>query len=460
MRVVSFKANGLAQLSYLVSSAGEAFVVDPQRDIDQYLREAANQNVSIRCVIETHRNEDFISGGAALGEDLDIPVYHGINADAKIAYAQSVQTNDTVSVGDLLITILETPGHTKDSICVCVSDTAVSLETVAVFTGDTLFVNEVGRTDFYPEEKERVAGMLFDSLQALSDLPDTTIVYPAHGAGSVCGSGMAAREFTTLGYEKRHNPAWKIKDKQAFIEKKLKETHYYAPYFENMEKFNSVGQSKRIAPISMPRLPQSEIAALPEQVEKNEIQLLDIRNVDAFCASYRNGSVFLPGGLVSAYGGWFLQYDKPVIIVSDTPAQTDDAALQLQRMGYSWLPGYITDIPVRTGDEQVDNHVDSITLVDAQTVAQRLDNPSEGWQILDVRKHEEVEQKMLPHSVHIYLGYLFSQLSDLDPNVRYTCFCGSGLRATVAASYLKSRGFSNVEVFSGSLAAWEALHES
>lgn len=460
MRVVSFKANGLAQLSYLVSSAGEACVIDPQRDIDQYLREAASQNVSIRCVIETHRNEDFISGGAALGDDLDIPVYHGINADAKIEYAQSVQTNDTISVGDLLITILETPGHTKDSICAYVSDTAVSQEPVAVFTGDTLFVNEVGRTDFYPDEKEQVAGMLFDSLQALSDLPDTTIVYPAHGAGSVCGSGMAAREFTTLGYEKRHNPAWQIKDKDAFIKKKLNETHYYAPYFEQMEKFNSVGQSKRIAPIAMPRLPQSEIAALSEQIQQNEVQLLDIRTVDAFCAGHRVGSIFLPGGLISAYGGWFLQYDKPVIIVCDSPSQTDDAALQLQRMGYSWLPGYLTEVPVRTGNTRVDEHVDSIPRVSAQTVAERLDDPPENWQILDVRKHEEVDEKKLPHSEHRYLGHLFSNYSELDRNVRYTCFCGSGMRATVAASYLKARGFTNVEVFEGSLAAWNALHDS
>ena len=459
MQVVSFKATGLAQLSYLVSSQGEAFIVDPQRDIAQYLDEAARQNVSIQCVIETHRNEDFISGAAALGEDLDIPVYHGINADAKIEYAQSVQSNDTVSVGALTLTVIETPGHTKDSICISVSDNTVSDEPVAIFTGDTLFVNEVGRTDFYPDEKEHVAGLLYDSLQKLFDLPETVIVYPAHGAGSVCGAGMADREFTTLGYERRHNPAWSVRDRQAFIDKKLSETHYYAPYFEQMERYNSIGQQKRIAPISLPRLPQREADAVYDQVSDGEIQLLDVRAISTYCTTHIKGSVFLPGGLASAYGGWFLQYDKPIIIVCDESAQAYDTALQLQRMGYSWFPGYVTALPVMTGENDIDHKIGALEMVSAATVAHRVDEGSQSWRLLDVRKQEEVNTKALPHSEHLYLGHLFTEFKNLDSTLHYTCFCGSGMRATVAASFLEKQGFHHIDVFQGSMAAWTRLHK-
>ncbi len=453
MQVRAFKAEGLAQLSYLVSGGSEAFVVDPQLDIGTYLDAADGLGVRIAFVLETHRNEDFVSGGAALGELLDIPVYHGKHSDEPIRYATPVGDGDVFTAGKLKVTVLETPGHTKDSVCYQVADTDISDETVVIFTGDTLFVNDVGRTDFYPDEKAYISATLYDSLNKLLQLPDSVVVYPAHGAGSVCGGGMAEREFSTLGYEKRHNPRLKIDSRDDFVKAKISETHYYAPYFEKMEHYNATGKTENIEQRPLPLLKGEQWKDL--MASPGDTQLVDIRSQAAFCQKHVRGSLFLSGGMVSAYGGWFLSYDQPIVLIAESTEQAKEAALQLGRMGYDKIAGYATSVPVLTGSAQ-DELVTSMPLVTAETVRQRLDDKQQ-WQLLDVRKDDEREQDAIPTSIHMYLGYLASKSEQFDKSVKTTCLCESGMRATIAASWLQHQGFTDVEVMDGSMSAWRKL---
>ncbi|MGQ8366428.1 MBL fold metallo-hydrolase [Glaciecola sp. 1036] len=450
MKVQAFKAQGLAQLSYLVTSGNEGFIVDPQLDIQPYLKAARAENVRIKFVVETHRNEDFVSGAAALKSKLDIPVYHGRHSDESIDYADAVKQGDEFEVGELKVTVWETPGHTKDSVCYVVADTAISDESVVIFTGDTLFVNDVGRTDFYPDQEKEIAATLYDSLHELLKLPESTIVYPAHGAGSVCGGGMADREFSTLGYEKRHNPKLKIGDKDKFVEAKLAETHYYAPYFEKMEHYNARGKAEAI---DERHLSQLDNQAWDDVISgKFACQLVDLRGQPAFCQSHIRGSLFLHGGMVSAYGGWFLNYDDPIVFVADSAEQAQSAAKQLWRMGYDNLHGYGSKVPVFTG-----NSNDKVRRLSLLTVDQFADeNRSDQSLMLDVRKQDERDQSAIPGSKHIYLGFVPDNIDEIKQAERVTCLCASGVRATIAASYLLQQGVENVEVLQGSMQAWKA----
>ncbi|NMH59997.1 MBL fold metallo-hydrolase [Alteromonas ponticola] len=457
MEIQRFKAKGLAQLSYLVSSKNEAFVVDPQLDCEQYLSAAAENNVTIKFVIETHRNEDFISGAAVLGKQLNIPVYHGQHSDAPIEYAESVEEGDTFKVGELKVAILETPGHTKDSICITVADTSISDEVIAIFTGDTLFVNDVGRTDFYPDEKEQITATLYESLQKLNALPEETVVYPAHGAGSVCGGGMADREFSTLGYEKRHNPKWSLSSKEQFVKEKLNETHYYAPYFEKMERLNSQGHYDCIVHRDIPALSARDVTEIARQADSGQLQIVDVRNKDAFCQSHIRGSLFFGAGLTSAYGGWFLKDDVDIVIVSPDANTAKQNAIQLKCMGYEKIKGYLVELPVRTGDSTVDEGLNAIEIVTAKQVDERATQSQQKWSLLDVRKQDERDKAAIEGSDYIYLGYLPDKLSELDKERHYTCYCGSGVRATTAASFLAQQGIENVDVMEGSMKAWKKL---
>lgn len=452
MFIETIKTLGIAHLSYIVGSNGEACVIDPQLDTQRYLDIANGQECRITTVIETHRNEDFISGAVALASQTGAEIFHGKHADEPISYAKIVDDGDCFEVGNWSLKILATPGHTKDSICVIAIDIEQGEQPVGVFTGDTLFVSEVGRTDFYPNEKEAMVGKLYDSLQKLAKLGDEVMVYPAHGAGSVCGSGMAEREFTTIGIEKQQNPGYQCASKKAFIERKVNEQHYVAPYFSKMERSNVEGVNTPVTPTLCQLLTAKEQATWQKSGEREGV-LIDIRSHEEFRDGHIPCSLNLPGGLLSAYGGWFLDYETPVAFVANSQAQAEASAKQLWRMGYHKIAGYMTSVaPPVTHEAYQRQHVKSVT---ADIVKQRMDESDANWTLLDVRKQEEVDANAFPEANAIYLGYLPEMEHKLDKGKHYTVACGSGKRATVAASYLLANGFENVDVFIGSLMAWK-----
>lgn len=449
MFICMIKSAGLAHLSYLIGDGGAAAVIDPRRDCEVYLREAHARGCRITHIFETHRNEDLISGAPVLAALSGAPVQHGPNADGVVSYAHTVREGDAFAFGKLALRVLETPGHTDDSLSFALYDTAFSPDTaVGVCTGDALFVGDVGRTDFYPDRREEVAGRLFDSLHKLLALGDQAIVYPAHGAGSVCGGALADREFSTLGFERRHNPMLQIKDRAQFVAHKLAEHHYQPPYFRRMEQINLSGAG----PVAVPS--PAPLAASAFKAVRDTVNVVDVRAVTDFLGGHVPGSLALPAAMVPAFAGWLLDPAQRLVLVANDAAQATDATEHLARIGYDGVQGWLaTALPAWVAGGAEFGHVQA---VDARSVHARCEEAHPDWTLLDVRGLPEVRKERIAGSRHIYVGELPTKLAGLDPRAAYTVMCASGARATIAASVLRRAGFERVDVFLGSMGAWKA----
>lgn len=448
MFLETIKSEGLAHLSYMAGSDGEACVIDPRRDCGIYLAMARDRGCRITRIFETHRNEDLLSGAAALAEMTGARVLHGPHPDGEVVYAGTVREGDRFTVGRLQVTVLETPGHTFDSVSYVLHDTAHPEGAVAVFTGDALFIGDVGRTDFYPKRAREVAGLLFDSLQRILALGDQTVVCPAHGAGSVCGGGLADRELSTLGHERRNNPMLQIADREAFIDRKVAEHHLMPPYFRFMEQGNLRGA------------PAMDEYARPVPLDAgtfaghDEAVVLDLRDPTAWLGGHLPGSLAMPVGAVPAFAGWLVDPDDDLLLVADDAAQAEAAWRHLGRTGYDRVLGFLQ--PSLAAWAAGGRRFEALETVDAAAVARRLDEGGNGWCLLDVRDANEVAKGRIEPSRHIYVGDLPARLADLDPACAYTTMCASGVRATIAASVLRRAGFGKVDVFLGSMGAWRA----
>ncbi len=446
MFIKTFKSEGLSHLSYLVGNNGQAAVIDPRRDCEIYAEYAAKEGVRITHIFETHRNEDLISGSSILAKLTGADVFHGPNADGEVRYAKVTKENDEFEFSNLKLQVIETPGHTDDSISFVLYDTDFGKDAVAVFTGDALFVGDVGRTDFYPERAEEVAGMLYDSLQKLQDLGDQTLLYPAHGAGSVCGDKMADREFSSIGYERRNNPMLKISSRQSFIKKKLQEHHYQPPYFRQMEKLNLKGGTA----VSRISTPTALTPAQFKDIEKDTISV-DVRAISSFLGAHVPGSLSLPTSMISAFAGWFLKSNDSIVLVAASANEAATAAQHLSRIGYDNIAGYLAaDMPQWSAQAE---QFESLSVINLKEFKALRKNPPQNWHLLDVRGKTEVDNMPIEQAVHHYVGLIGKESKELDLAKHYTLMCGSGARATIAASVLMREGFTNVDVFLGSVGA-------
>jgi hydroxyacylglutathione hydrolase len=442
------KTEGLAHLSYVAGAGGEAFVVDPRRDCEVYREIAMAHGHRITHVFETHRNEDLVTGSVPLARMTGARILHGrAPEDQRVHYADPASEGDEFKFGPLRVRVLQTPGHTDDSLSYVLFDDSSGDTPLGVFTGDALFIGDVGRTDFYPERAEEVAGLLFDSLQKLLRLGDQASIWPAHGAGSICGGGLADREFSTIGYERAHNPALAIGDRDAFIRRKLGEHHYKPPYFRQMEQVNSRGAEPVPRPLAPPPFGDDPAQWAPGAL------LVDVRDATDYLAAHMPGSVSLPVSMISGFAGWMLDYERELVLVASSQAQADAAAAHLARIGYDRVRGqFARPMPAWVaggGDFR------SVPVLAATEVAERFDR-NDDWTLLDVRSIGEVQESCIDGSRHIYLGHLPQRLHELDPTRRYTTMCATGVRATIAASLLLAHGFEQVDVFLGSMGAWKA----
>ena len=453
MFIEKIKSEGLAQLSYLIGDGNEAAVIDPRRDCEIYAQMARERGCRITGIFETHRNEDLISGAPILAKITGAPVHHGPNAAGEVAYANTVAEGDRFTFGQLGLKVLETPGHTDDSLSFAIYDDNYGDEAVGVFTGDALFVGDVGRTDFYPDRAEEVAGNLFDSLQKLLALGDQTIIYPAHGAGSVCGDKMANREFSTIGHERRNNPMLKIDDREKFIQAKISEHHNQPPYFRVMERLNLQGASAAPAVLTPPALDGEAFRKVADAAT-----LLDVRGIAAFLGAHIPGSLAMPVGMLPAFAGWFLEEDDELLLIADSAAQAEEAARNLARIGYDRVLGYLEpSLPEWAAGAQ---HFTPVTVIDTQEVAQRVKAGRENWLLLDVRDQGEISEGIIKGAETIYVGKLPGELNRLPEDSHITVMCASGARATIAASILLRAGYDKVDVFLGSMGAWQSAgHE-
>lgn len=446
MFIEKIKTEGLAHFSYILGDSGSAVVIDPQLDISNYMNIARSNNCQITTIIETHRNEDFISGAYALASKTDAEVLHGPNPQQTIDYARTVREGDQVIAGGLTLGILETPGHTDDSISIAIYDAAYDDGAIGVFTGDTLFIGDVGRADFYPERAEEMAGSLFDSLQKLLSLGDQAILYPAHGAGSVCGAGMAEREFSTIGHERRNNSRLQIETRDEFIKAKVAEHHYKPPYFKFMERRNVFG-SAALDP--WPHVPAVSHKTLLAKAPKH---LVDVRPVSSFLAAHIPGSISLPVSMISSFAGWMMNEGDTIGLVCDTPDEAIEASRQLRRIGYSNIVGFTKNmVSIAASGAQIS----SLPIVDTNTICERLQSENI-WTLLDVRSKTEFEAGHIDTAQHLYVGDILKSPNSLTLVGPVTVMCGSGARATVAASRLLNSGTDEIDVYYGSYSAWSA----
>ena len=448
MFIEKIKSEGLSQLSYLVGGGGKAVVIDPRRDCEIYIEKATQLGCRITHIFETHRNEDLISGAPVLASMTGARVYHGPNAAGNVEYAETLAEGDSCTTGEVRVEVLETPGHTDDSVSYVLHDQAFGDDAVAVCTGDALFVGDVGRTDFYPDRAEEVAGLLHDSLQKLLRLKDHVYVLPAHGAGSVCGDNMANRDFSSIGYERKHNPMLQITDRKEFIAAKLDEQHYQPPYFRLMEKLNLEGGTPTARVLVPKPLDMAEFREISERTV-----LVDVRDVSAYLGAHVPGSFALPVGMLAAFAGWLLKPEDTLTLIADNDTQAEAAARHLARIGFDKVAGYFAlPMPAWAANGLAFESVPTLAVED---VAQRVEEQPDNWQLLDVRSHSEVEGGVIAGANHIYVGHVPEKVDSLSADTHYTVMCASGARATVAASVLLNNGIRNVDVFMGSMGAWQ-----
>ncbi|MBU7009224.1 MAG: MBL fold metallo-hydrolase [Theionarchaea archaeon] len=435
-------SEGLAHNSYFVGSAGKAAVIDPRRDCHVYTELEMHHDVKITHIFETHRNEDYIIGSVELSQVTGAGVYHGLPMD--FAYGTSVKEGDTFSVDNLELGILETPGHTYESISITVKDKEMADEIYMVFTGDALFAGDVGRTDFFGEEKaHEVAGLLYDSLfEKLLPLGDGVIVCPAHGAGSVCGAKLSEHEFTTIGYEKKTNPLLKMNRNQ-FIEYKINEKLYTPPYFKKMEAYNKNGP-----PIlhGLPHVPP----LTPQEVQKADAQILDARNPPSFAGGHIPGSINIWKNGVPMFAGWVLTYDQPIIIVDESSAQVPDIVRYLIRMGYDNILGYLGG-----GFSSWSKSSYPFDTINDWSVHQLKENLDKEMYLLDVREiHNLKEDGYIKGTHHVFVGELQDHLTEI-PKKHVVVYCDSGLKTSIATSILKKHHYTQVTNVLGGMAAWK-----
>lgn len=446
------KSPGLAHLSYVIGDGDQAVVIDPRRDVDVYIGIAGRHEARIVDIFETHRNEDYVSGSTELAARTGAAIRHGEALD--FGFGQPVREGDTFTYGALSLSVLETPGHTDESLSLVVRDQSFGEAPLGVFTGDALFIGAVGRTDFYPDRAEEVAGLLYDSIFGkLLPLGDQAMIWPAHGAGSVCGSGMADREFSTLGYERRHNPALQVATKEEFVRARLDaNTKAKQPsYFAEMERRNHQGPALLH---HLPVVSPMEVAAFAEAREAGALVAVDVRSPDAWCASHIPGSLALPLSVLSGYGGWFLPYDRAIGLVAASTADVDEATGQLVRMGYENVSGYL-----RGGLhawQTAGRPYESSRPIHALELKRWMESGT-AFTLLDVRGPEELEMARMQGATEVYLGELTQAFDTVPRETPIVTFCGSGLRAVVASSLLMCHGYEQVDTCLGSFAACQAV---
>ena len=442
----TIKTPGLSQLSYIIGAGGQVAVIDPRRDCEVYVDKARAEGLEITHIFETHRNEDLISGSPILSEMTGARVYHGPNPAGEVVFAETAREGDCFELGQLRIEVLESPGHTDDHLAFVIHDSEYSEGPVGVFTGDALFVGDVGRTDFYPERKEEVAGLLYDSLQKICRLGDQAIIYPAHGAGSVCGSGMADREFSTVGHERRNNPRLRIFDRDEFIQAKIAEHHYQPPYFRLMERLNLEGAD------AAPRIMRPRRMGLQQITKSGADHLIDVREPLGYAGGHLPGAMCLPVGMIPAFAGWFITEGETIALVASEEDQLAEAMAHLVRIGFdNIIGGYVGVVPAAAQGAAMR----SVPMINTDEVAQRLDQNGGQWTLLDVRDLEERQQTSIDGSEHIYVGELNTRWKELKQDHHYTLMCASGMRASVAAGWLASKGFEHLDIYLGSMGAWK-----
>jgi hydroxyacylglutathione hydrolase len=452
-----FYLNCLAHASYLIGDEATraAAVVDPQRDIDRYVTFAAEHSLRIQHVFLTHLHADFIAGHLELRDRVGATIYLGAKAQAEYRFTP-LSDGRVVEFGRVRLKALETPGHTPESVSLLVYDLDKSdTEPYAVLTGDTLFIGDVGRPDLRVAlgwSAADLGGLLFDSLQTkLLPLPDASLVYPAHGAGSLCGKAISKETVSTIGEQRRVNYALQPMSKQAFIDLVTADQPEAPPYFVYDAVLNSKERPTLDAALQRELKPLDLDAVL--RMQADGAQILDTREPEEFGAAHLAGSINIGlNGQYATWAGTVLDRVHPIVIIA-APARENESAVRLGRIGFDHVAGYL-----QNGLQSLESRSDLVAFTErlsAPFVSELLDSRQPPF-LIDVRSPRERAQKFIPGSLSLPLSHLEEKFAMLPQNRALLVYCAGGYRSSIAASLLQRKKFAPVAEVAGGLAAWES----
>ena len=441
MHLKRFFVEGLAHASYLFGADGEAAVVDPKRDIDDYLEEAKREGLKIVAIFNSHPHADFASGFRELADRTGAPVYVSHLAPVNYEHMDGKDGN-RVNIGSLEVELLETPGHSPDSLSFLVREKG---KPTAIFTGDLLFVNDVGRPDLRDadEDPSALAGKLYDSLfHKVLTLPDEVKVYPAHGAGSLCGRAISDAPFSLVGQERKLNWAMQIKDRNEFVRQMTANLPDRPAYFSYDVGLNLEG----VEPFSaLPPLDEMTEQELKDAVT-NKAVVIDVRPPSQFGAGHFPGSLNIGLGSpsFSTWSGFMVPGEKAIVLVVGSAEDAKRARLELARIGFDNVLGYLKASALSETQKVPQMSVEEL----------RANLKDNGPFLLDVRTPTEWQSGHIQGARHAPLSSFAKQLPDLPNDRKIAVICGSGYRSSIATSMLQSRGYPNVENVAGGMSAF------
>jgi hydroxyacylglutathione hydrolase len=439
----------LAHASYLIGSDGEAAVVDPQRDVDEYIEEANAQGLKIKYVIETHLHADFVSGHQEIAARTGAQIVFGARAGAQFEH-RAVKDGEEITLGGVTLRFLETPGHTPEGICVLVTAPG---EPQKLLTGDTLFIGDVGRPDLAGGKgytPQMMAEMMYESLHGkLLKLPDSVEVYPAHGAGSMCGRNMSKETSSTIGEQRKFNYALKPMSKEEFVTMMTADLPEAPSYFPKDAEINRSG-ARELSELQPPQ------PLTPQQVQQLRDEghiLLDVRSAVDFGAAHVPGSMNIGlGGQFAMWAGSLIPLTVSIVVIADTGAQVDETVVRLARVGIENVKGYLEGGVQSWRDAGLP--VDAITQVSVAELNERI--ATLDMQIVDVRRPAEYINGHVPRAMNAPLASLDKSIGplNLQKDKLTAVICAGGYRSSAAASLLEQQGFLNLLNVAGGTGAW------
>lgn len=443
MQFKQFYLGCLAHASYYIGSGDEAAVIDPQRDVDQYIAEADSHGQKIRYIIETHSHADFVSGHIELAQRTGAEIIFGSRAATKFD-AKKVADGDEVKIGSVTLNFLETPGHTPEGITIIARDGDDSSAPLKMFTGDTLFIGDVGRPDLVGSKgftSEQMATMLYHSLHdKILKFPDSTEVYPAHGAGSLCGKSLSKETWSTLGEQRRNNYALQLMTRDDFVSAVASDQPEVPQYFPKSAAKNLEG-ARKLEDIPRPKAMSSE------EVSDFEGIVVDLRLNSVYGAGHIPNAVNIGlGGQFASWAGTMITMGTPLALAADTEEEIEEGFMRLARVGIETVHGFILMKDWNGGLR----HVEQVDVFSVAEVAGSV----EGVQFVDVRRPAEHSNGHAAGAVNLPLNSLTAQLDELDPERPTYIICQSGYRSSLATSLLENAGFTSLYNVTGGTLAW------
>jgi hydroxyacylglutathione hydrolase len=455
MDIERFYTPGLAQVAYGLAdpTTGEAAIIDPRRDIDDYLNWAAGRGYTIRAILETHVHADFVSGARELAAATGAPIYAGRLGESEFPH-QPLDDGDIVQVGKLKLKAFWTPGHTPEHMAFLLFDPEQGDNPVALFSGDVLFAGEIGRPDLLGAERQKVLiQQLYETVtERLATLPDAVVVYPGHGAGSPCGKKIGEGDQTNIGQEKRFNYAFLANSRDAFIKSVMEAMPRPPAYYPTMKRVNKAG------PALLRDLPEGTPFSADDVAARQATGALviDARPADDFAAGHipRSVSVGLGTGF-AIWAGWLAPYDREVVLVLPADGSYESARTELRRIGIDNVGGYLRG--GMSAWRASGRPIQALDALPVDELASRLGDSENGPRVIDVRDETEWTAHHIPGSRNLSAGALAQGAdANVDESATVAVICESGYRSTLAASLLQGRGYERVMTIPGGMAAWTA----